>query len=208
MQELEEMGAENINLVTASHYAPMLIEVFQKYRPKIPVVYNTHSFEDLQILHALDRYIDIYLPDLKFFDNKIAMRYTGKAEYFAYAKKAIAFMMRRKASFDGDKMLTGCIVRHLILPLCTADSIELIKWFAKTKAELASSAFLSIMAQYTPFGEIEKYSELQRPITKREYQKVLNFVDTLGLTDVYLQEQSASSTKFIPNFTQKQSTLF
>ena len=202
------MGAENINLVTASHYAPMLVEVFQKYRPKIPVVYNTHSFEDIQILQTLDRYIDIYLPDLKFFDNKIAMRYTGKAEYFRHAEKAITFMMGRKCTFNGEKMLTGCIVRHLILPLCTADSIELIKWFASKKAELASNAFLSIMAQYTPYGEIEKYSELQRPITKREYQKVLDFVESLGLTDVYLQEQSASGTKFIPNFTQKQSTLF
>lgn len=204
MKELENNGAENINLVTASHYVPKLVEVFQKYRPNIPVVYNTHSYEKLEILKTLDRYIDIYLPDLKFFDAKIAQRYTGKANYFAYAKKVIQFMTQRKNRFENGKMLSGCIVRHLILPLCTQDSIRLIDWFASLKSE----AYLSIMAQYTPFGEIENFEELKRPITKREYQKVVHYVESLALKNVYLQEQAAADRIFIPNFTENKRELF
>ena len=208
MKQLEEEGAENINLVTASHYAPKLIKVFQQYKPKIPVVYNTHSYENLQILKELDRYIDIYLPDLKFFDSKLSLRYTGKEDYFEHATKVITFMAERKNTFENGKMLTGCIVRHLVLPLCTDDSLQIIQWFAQLKKRLQSNAYLSIMAQYTPYGEIENFTELQRPITKREYNKVLNYVEILGLTDIYLQEQSASNTNFIPNFTQKKRELF
>ena len=208
MQQLEAEGAENINLVTASHYAPKLIEVFKKYRPKIPVVYNTHSYENLETLKELDRYIDIYLPDLKFFDSKLSLRYTGKANYFEHASKVIAFMAKRKSTFENGKMLTGCIVRHLILPLCTDDSLQLINWFANLKTSLKSDAYLSIMAQYTPYGEIDNFDELQRSITKREYAKVIDFVENLGLTNIYLQEKSASNTVFIPNFTQKKRELF
>ena len=163
IKHLESIGAENINLVTASHYVPKLVEVFKRYRPKIPVVYNTHSYENLETLKMLDRYIDIYLPDLKFFDSKLSQRYTGKSDYFEHAKNIIAFMTQRKNSFQNGKILSGCIVRHLVLPLCTQDSIRLIDWFASLKSE----AYLSIMAQYTPFGEIENFAELKRPITKR-----------------------------------------
>lgn len=207
-QELEAQGAENINLVTASHYVPKLLEIFKVYRPKIPVVYNTHAYEDLTLLKELDRYIDIYLPDLKFMDNKLAYRYTGKAEYFQYAAKNIAFMMQKKANFQKDKMLSGCIVRHLVLPLCTTDSLQLIAWFAEQKEILKSDAYLSILAQYTPYGEIENFAELQRSITKREYNKVVNFVESMQLKDVFLQEHTAASKAFIPNFTQKKRALF
>lgn len=208
MQELEAQGAENINLVTASHYAPKLLEIFREYTPKIPIVYNTHAYEDLELLKELDRYIDIYLPDLKFMNDKIAQRYTGKSQYFQYAAETISFMMQKKTKFCGEKMLSGCIVRHLVLPLCTEDSLQLIAWFAEQKAKRNSDAYLSILAQYTPYGEIEKFTELTRSITKREYNKVLDFVENLGLKDVFLQEHSAANRTFIPNFTQKKRELF
>lgn len=208
LQELEAQGAENINLVTASHYAPKLLEIFREYTPKIPIVYNTHAYEDLELLKELDRYIDIYLPDLKFMNDKIAQRYTGKSQYFQYAAETISFMMQKKTKFCGEKMLSGCIVRHLVLPLCTEDSLQLIAWFAEQKAKRNSDAYLSILAQYTPYGEIEKFAELTRSITKREYNKVLDFVENLGLKDVFLQEHSAANRTFIPNFTQKKRELF
>lgn len=204
IKELEKSGAENINLVTASHYLPNLIEVFKRYRPQIPVVYNTHSYENLQTLKELDRYIDIYLPDLKFYNGNIAKRYTGKADYFEHAQHVVAFMMQRKNHFQNGKMLRGCIVRHLILPLCTQDSIRLIDWFAMQK----SQAYLSVMAQYTPFGEIENFTELQRPITQREHQKVLDHILQLKLDNIYLQELAAANKQFIPNFTQSKKELF
>ena len=104
-RELEEMGAENINLVTASHYVPQLIKTFAIYRPKIPVVYNTHSYEKLEALRALDKYIDVYLPDMKYFSPKISARYTGKADYFEYAGEAVKFMASRAPQFEGGKMV-------------------------------------------------------------------------------------------------------
>ena len=142
------MGAENINLVTASHYVPVLLRVFAKYRPKIPVVYNTHSYERVEVLQALDKYIDVYLPDLKYYSPKVSLRYTGKSNYFEYASRAIGFMAQREAEFEGEKMVRGCIVRHLILPLNVRDSIALIDWFAQKKFP----AYFSLMRQYTPAG--------------------------------------------------------
>ena len=112
-RELEEMGAENINLVTASHYVPQLLKTFAIYRPKIPVVYNTHSYEKLEALRALDRYIDVYLPDMKYFSPKISARYTGKADYFEYASEAVKFMASRAPQFDGDKMVAGLSLIHI-----------------------------------------------------------------------------------------------
>ena len=203
-RELEEMGAENINLVTASHYVPQLIKTFAIYRPKIPVVYNTHSYEKLEALRALDRYIDVYLPDMKYFSPKISARYTGKADYFEYASEAVKFMASRAPQFDGDKMVAGCIVRHLVLPLCTNDSIEIIKWFSS----LRSPAYFSLMGQYTPCGDIEKFPELQRRITPREYKKVRDFLLSSDVEKVFLQELSAADAQFIPDFDAKTKTLF
>lgn len=203
-RELEEAGAENINLVTAAHYVPQLLRAFAIYRPKIPVVYNTHSYEKLEALRALDRYIDVYLPDLKYFSPKISARYTGKPDYFAYAAKTVEFMARRKPSFDGGKMTEGCIVRHLVLPLCTNDSLEIIRWFAA----LPSSAYFSLMGQYTPCGEIENFPELKRRITPREYKKVRDFLLSSGIENVFLQELSAADEKFIPDFSDGKKTLF
>ena len=203
-RELEEMGAENINLVTASHYVPQLIKTFAIYRPKIPVVYNTHSYEKLEALRALDRYIDVYLPDMKYFSPKISARYTGKADYFEYAGEAVKFMASRAPQFEGDKMVAGCIVRHLVLPLCTNDSIEIIKWFAS----LRSPAYFSLMGQYTPYGEIGNFPELSRRITPREYKKVRDFLLGSGIENIFLQELTAADTQFIPDFDEKTKTLF
>ena len=203
-RELEEMGAENINLVTASHYVPQLLQTFAIYRPKLPVVYNTHSYEKLEALRALDRYIDVYLPDMKYYSPKISARYTGKADYFEYASEAVKFMASRAPQFEGEKMVAGCIVRHLVLPLCTDDSIEIVKWFAA----LRSPAYFSLMGQYTPCGEIGSFPELQRRITPREYKKVRDFLLTSGIENIFLQELAAADARFIPDFDARTKTLF
>lgn len=203
-RELETMGAENINLVTAAHYVPQLLRAFELYRPKIPVVYNTHSYEKLAALRAIDKYVDVYLPDMKYFSPKISARYTGKADYFAYASEAVKFMANRTPQFDGEKMVSGCIVRHLVLPLCTNDSLEIIRWFA----DLRSPAFFSLMGQYTPCGEIANFPELSRRITPREYKKVRDFLLNAGIGNVFLQELSAADTQYIPDFGESTKTLF
>ena len=197
-RELEERGAENINLVTASHFAPQLLRVFAKYRPRIPVVYNTHSYERVEVLQALDKYIDVYLPDLKYFSPKVSLRYTGKANYFEYASRAVEFMARREAEFDGEKMVRGCIVRHLILPLNVRDSEALIDWFAQKNFP----AYFSLMSQYTPCGEIGDLPELQRRITRREYEKVLSHLLATGMEHVFTQGYGSADEKFIPDFSE------
>ena len=199
-KELEDMGAENISLVTPSHVIPYLVRSFEIYKPKIPVVYNTGSYEKIDTLKRIDPYVDIYLPDMKFYSPALSKRYLGKENYFEYASEAISFMANAKPlkTTEQGKMLSGCIVRHLVMPLCTSDSKTLLKWF---NAYLPPSTYLSLMSQYTPFGEIEGYKELSRPITAREYNAVLDTALSLGLENrLFLQERKSSSEKYIPEW--------
>ncbi len=199
-KELEDMGAENVSLVTPSHLVSYLVPAFEIYKPKIPVVYNTGSYEKIETLKLIDPYIDIYLPDMKFYSPALSKRYLGKENYFEYASGAIEFMANAKPlrmTKEG-KMLSGCIVRHLVMPLCTSDSKALIKWF---NATLPPSTRLSLMSQYTPFGEIEGYKELSRPVTAREYNAVVETAFALGLEDrLFLQERKSSNEKYIPEW--------
>lgn len=199
-KELEDRGAENVSLVTPSHLVAYLVRAFEIYKPKIPVVYNTGSYEKVDTLRLIDPYVDIYLPDMKFYSPALSKRYLGKEDYFDYASEAISFMANAKPlrMTDEGKMLSGCIVRHLVMPLCTSDSKALIKWF---NAYLPPSTRLSLMSQYTPFGNIEGYQELSRPITAREYDAVVEKALELGLEDrLYLQERKSSGESYIPSW--------
>ena len=195
-QELEEQGAENINLVTAGHYIPQILKAFALYRPKIPVVYNTHSYEKIEALRAIDPFIDVYLPDLKYFSPKISLRYTGKANYFEYASRAVEFMMKKPLDMRAGKMFSGCIVRHLILPLCSNDSLEIVRWFFAHTGD----AYFSLMGQYTPYGDIAAFPELNRRITRREYDKVANLVCAQNSDRIFLQQLSSADEKYIPDW--------
>ena len=194
--ELEGMGAENINLVTPAHYIPQLVRAFGIYRPKIPVVYNTHSYETLEALRAIDPYVDIYLPDLKFCAPEISARYTGKADYFEYASRAVKFMMKKPLRLEHGKMYGGCIVRHLVLPLCTNDSLEIARWFFAQQSE----EYFSLMGQYTPLGEANRFPELTRRLTPREYRKVENYLLNRDSERVFLQSLSSADEKYVPEW--------
>ena len=193
------MDAENISLVTPSHLIPYLVEAFELYRPKIPVVYNTGSYEKVETLQRLDPYVDIYLPDMKFYSPALSKRYLGKENYFDVASEAVSFMANAKPLklTDDGKMLSGCIVRHLVMPLCTADSKAILKWFRR---ELPESTYLSLMSQYTPFGKIEGMPELSRKITAREYNAVVDTAMELGIERLFLQERASGSTEYIPSW--------
>lgn len=196
-KELEERGAENINLVNPTHYLNEIQAALKIYRPNIPIVWNSHGYETLESLKKADGFVDIYLPDLKFIDGALAARYTARKDYAKYALPAIEFMARKPLKMRADgKMLTGCIVRHLILPLAAYDSVNVVK-FVST---LPKSVYFSLMSQYTPFGEIENYKELQRGVTKREYEKVLSAVEECGLENVFLQDMQSATTKYIPEW--------
>ena len=199
-KQLEDMGADNVSLVTPSHLTPYLVRAFEIYRPKIPVVYNTGSYEKVETLQRIDPYIDIYLPDMKFVSPALSKRYLGKEDYFDIASEAVSFMANSKPlkMTDEGKMLSGCIVRHLVMPLCTNDSKAVLKWF---NAYLPPSTYLSLMSQYTPFGNIEGMKELSRPITAREYNTVVETALELGLEPrLFAQERKSSGETYIPSW--------
>ena len=199
-KQLEDMGADNVSLVTPSHLTPYLVRAFEIYRPKIPVVYNTGSYEKVETLQRIDPYIDIYLPDMKFVSPALSKRYLGKEDYFDIASEAVSFMANSKPlkMTDEGKMLSGCIVRHLVMPLCTNDSKAVLKWF---NAYLPPSTYLSLMSQYTPFGDIEGMKELSRPITAREYNTVVETALELGLEPrLFAQERKSSGETYIPSW--------
>lgn len=196
-KELEYMGAENINLVNPTHYLRDIAGAIKIYRPKIPIVYNTHGYETSEALRIADEFVDIWLTDLKFIDNALSKRYTARGDYADYALPAIEFMAQKPLKMRGDgKMLSGCIVRHLILPLAAYDSINVVKFVSN----LPESVYFSLMSQYTPYGDIENYKELQRRITPREYERVLSAVREYGLKNVFLQDFESAKEEYIPKW--------
>lgn len=196
-KRLEDMGAENINLVNPTHYLRHIMGAIELYRPQIPVVYNTHGYETEAALRLADGFTDIWLTDLKLIDPALSARYTARKDYADYALPAVKFMAEKPLKMrDDGKMLTGCIVRHLMLPLAAYDSIEVVK-FVST---LPKSVYFSLMSQYTPFGDIENYKELQRKITKREYDRVVAAVRQYGLENVFLQDFDSAEEGYIPEW--------
>lgn len=197
-RELEEMGADNINLVTPDHVSDLIAEALALYRPSVPVVYNSSGYALVLALERIDPFIDVYLPDLKFCSSALSERYTGRKDYFERASEAVAFMAKKPVSYDETgKMLSGCIVRHLVLPMCTSDSLKVLDFL---KSVLPGDVPLSLMRQYTPMGEIEGFPELARPITAREYHRVLDYAEALGFETVFTQEKESAEKAFIPTW--------
>ena len=198
--ELISKGAHNINLVNPTHYASALKKVLSEYKSRVPIVYNSSGYEKTETLKALEGLVDIYLPDLKYINGDKALRYSAAKDYFDFASKALIEMKRQcpENIYDSDGIMRkGMIVRHLILPKNTNQSIEVLRWINEN---LGNDTAISLMAQYTPYGKIESYPELQRKITQREYDKVLSFAVDLGFTNIFTQEPSSASENFIPDF--------
>ena len=196
-KELEDMGAENINLVNPTHYLSHIAGAMKLYRPSIPVVYNTHGYETPEALRIAEEFTDIWLTDLKFTDGALAKRYTARSDYADYALPAVEFMAKKELKIREDgKMLSGCIVRHLILPLAAYDSVKVVEFVS----ELNRDVYLSLMSQYTPYGDIADFKELQRKITKREYLRVLAAVEEAGLKNVFIQDFDSAKEEYIPRW--------
>ena len=197
-ENLVSQGAENINLVNPTHYAPMLADVLREWKSPVPVVYNSSGYESVETLKMLDGLIDIYLPDFKYIRNDKAERYSSAADYPETAKAALAEMYRQtgKAVFDGAMMKKGMIIRHLILPQNTNSSLEIIDYVS----DYFENAYLSLMAQYIPCTNLEAYKEINRTITSREYDKVVDYALTKGLERLFIQELTSADDKYIPPF--------
>lgn len=201
-KKLEEQGVHNINLVSATQVLPEIIRSFEIYKPKIPVVYNCGGFERVETLKALESIVDVYLPDFKYADNALGFEYSSAENYREVALSAISEMFRQKGelSLDDEGIAQkGVLVRHLVLPNHTKNSIEVLNILKENFGDLLT---LSLMGQYTPAGKACEYSKLSRKITKREYQKVLNHLLDLEIRG-YSQELSAAAEEYIPDWDYK-----
>ena len=192
-------GAHNLNLVTATQYSERLSEILRDYHSPVPVVYNCGGYESLETLRRLEGLVDIYLPDLKFFDPERSLRYCGAADYFETASAAILEMRRQQPEdiFEDGLMKKGLIIRHLVLPKNVNQSRRIFEWI---KENLGAKTYISLMAQYTPCGKLESFPELQRKITRREYEKAVCSLEDLGFENVFLQELDSAAEQFIPAF--------
>ena len=196
-ENLISEGANNINLVDPTHYAKRLAKVLGRWESPVPIVYNSSGYEEVETLKALDGLIDIYLPDLKYIRAEKAMRYSKAEDYFEKASAALLEMRRQvEDKFDGDIMKSGMIIRHLILPQNTNSSIAVLD-FIKSNFP---NTFVSLMAQYTPCGDLSEFPEINRKITKREYEKVVNYAFDNSFDKLFIQELSSADKSFIPKF--------
>lgn len=201
--ELQEKGAHNINLVTPSHYVPQIREAILTSRSlgmTLPIVYNTSSYEKVETLKMLEGLVDIYLPDFKYFDENLGLRYSRTKEYRTIALEALKEMVRQtgKPVFDEEGMLLkGTIIRHLSLPGSLGDSKEILMLLKDT---FGSGVYFSIMNQYTPMEVLRKYPELQRKLTEEEYEELVSFAQLLGIRKAFIQEGETQDESFIPPF--------
>ncbi len=199
---LQEKGAENINLVTPTQYVPQLAVVLERAKGqglRLPIVYNTGSYETVETLRRLDGLVDIYLPDLKYRSAERAARYSNAQDYFEAASAAIAEMVRQtgKPVFDGGTLQRGVIVRHLVMPQGVRDAKAVIGYLYHT---YGSDIYISILNQYTPSGELMAFPEINRRLTQREYGRVVDYAIEIGVENAFIQEQGTASESFIPDF--------
>lgn len=201
--ELQKQGAHNINLVTAAPYVPQVICALKLARPalKIPVVYNSSGYERVETLRALKGFVDVYLPDLKYMSGELAQRYSGAADYFEVATRALHEMIEQTGGIEYDSeglMIRGLIVRHLVLPGARHDSIGILNWMS---ANLPRGKYLlSLMSQYTPIQGLDAFPEINRRVTSLEYDVVVGEAIKMGLTGGFMQQRGSADTAYIPPF--------
>jgi putative pyruvate formate lyase activating enzyme len=201
--EQQTRGALNINLVTPSHYTEMIAEALQKAKIsglKIPVVWNSSGYEKSDTLRLLEGLVDIYMPDFKYMHPQTADRYSAAADYFTVAANALAEMYRQqpKVVFDADGIMQrGCLIRHLLLPGCVEESKQLIRYLFD---KYSHHVYFSLMAQYTPCGDLAAYPEINRKVLQSEYDELVDFAMELGIENAYIQGSESASESFIPEF--------
>lgn len=199
----QEAGANNINLVTPTMYAYQIIEAIKIARKnglKIPIIYNSNGYENLQTIKDLAGYIDVYLPDLKYYSDELAIKYSKAPHYFEIATKAICEMVDQVGIPEFDErgiIKKGVIVRHLILPNHIQNSKHILKWF---KENLENKAYVSVMAQYFPTFKAKEDSLLNRKISKKEYEEIENYLYMLDIENGYMQELGEHEEEYVPDF--------
>ena len=199
----QEAGANNINLVTPTMYVYHIIEairIAKRKGLKLPIVYNTNGYENVETIKELDGYIDIYLPDLKYFYDDLGVKYSGVNNYFKVATKAILEMIKQvgKPEFDENGLIKkGTIIRHLILPGHIQNSKHILKWL---KDNVENKAYISVMAQYFPTYKAKEDKYLNRKLSNKEYSQIENYLYTLNLENGYIQELGKHEEEYVPDF--------
>lgn len=201
--ELQQQSAHNINLVTGGHYVPQIVQALELVRKdlKIPVVYNSSGYETVETLRQLKGYVDIYLPDLKYYSPERSARYSNARDYFAVASQAVQEMFSQvgPVQFDEQGMLQkGVVVRHMVMPNGVEDTMDILTWIAEHLP--LDDILVSVMSQYTPFYKSADYPEINRRLTQEEYDRVLDWMECMGIEQGFVQELSSAKEEYTPDF--------
>lgn len=197
---LVEKGVHNLNLVTPTHYAPMLAKTLEKYHSPVPVVYNSSGYESVETLKMLDGLVDVYLPDIKYFDPLPAQKYSDAPDYFEFASRAVLEMYRQTGSLvvgDDGTAKKGLLIRHLVLPGNISQAIKIFSWVAEN---ISTEVYISLMRQYVPYGKAKELPPINRRLTAREYSIAKKKVLALGFENCFFQSGEAAEEIFIPDF--------
>ena len=198
-KKLEKKGALNINLVTPSHFSKQIIEALKIYKPRIPIVWNSNGYETNETIEKLKDYVDIYLVDLKYMDNELSKKYSKAPNYVENATQAI-LQMKKNQPYDlieNGLMKKGIIIRHLILPTHTNDSIRCLDFIHN---QIGENSIVSLMSQYEPRYNAGEYQEINRKITPLEYKRVVNHALNLNMTNCFTQDLSSANSQYTPKF--------
>ncbi len=197
-RELETKGAHNINLVSPTHYALAIKKALEIYKPKIPVVYNSGGYDSVNTLKLLENYVDIFLMDMKYVTNERAEKYSLAGNYPEIAKAALkeCYRQKPKCVIEDGIMKKGIIVRHLMLPQATKEAMAVFDWVRENMTD----SYFSIMSQYLPLGKAAEMPIINRKVTAREYEKVVDYISEFDFPNVFIQERKSANKGFIPDF--------
>lgn len=198
-RKLENEGCSCIDLVNPTHFSESIISALKIYKPSVPVVYNNSGYDSVETLKKFEGLIDVYLPDIKYYDREVSSKYAACPDYFEKSSAALLEMKRQtgKCEFQNGLMKKGLLVRHLVLPSNVNDSKKILLWI---KNNLGEDTFVSLMSQYTPVANAAKHKEINRRLFTAEYDKVVEYFFEIGLKNGFMQEKSSANTDFIPNF--------
>ena len=201
--DLQKSGANNINLVTPTHYVPQIKSALitaKKNGLTVPIVYNCGGYESVEALKTLDGLVDIYMPDMKYYSDKYALKYSNAPGYFGYACEAIEEMYRQtgKNTFDENGLMkSGVLVRHMLMPGMLFDSKKILDYLY---GKYGDNIYIGIMNQYTPMPNAEKFPEINRRVDKRYYETLVDYAGKIGITNAFVQSGEAIGESFIPEF--------
>jgi putative pyruvate formate lyase activating enzyme len=199
--ELEENEVHNINLVTPTHFTDSIIEALKIAKPKIPVVWNSSAYENVETLKLLEGYIQVYMPDFKYSSSDAALRYSGAKDYPDIAKAAIMEMYRQTGAFhldEEDLLKSGLLIRHLVLPGRLDDAFDVIDWVNERFPK--NAVLFSLMSQFVPLADKLKYPEISRSLSREEYDRAFSYLSLSGIENGYFQELSSATDELIPSF--------